>query len=219
MLPHDKAMAGHVLWLCAAAVTGFLVPFITVHYFAVSRDWYVLFHVVASGGLCLAYATWSRTSAAELIGDAGRGLRGALASGTMMIAFVLAGPSSSAPSGLALFWSLMWLGIAYAIVDASLLSVLPVLAVQRITSAGSHSPQRRFALALAASLLVTAAYHLGFPEFQGPRLLMTLVGNGILSLAYLATRSVIAPILGHVMLHLAAVIYGYSSALPVPPHY
>lgn len=217
--PQDRSAIGHVLWLCAAAAVGFLVPFVAVLHFGVPRNWYVLFHLVASGGLCLAYVLWSRTGAAELIGTPHRGFRGALAAGAMMIAFVVSGPSSSAPSGFELVWSLLWLGVVYAVVDAWLLSVMPVLVVWRIAAVGARLTRVTFAAALGASLLITAAYHLGFPEFQGPRLLMALIGNGILSVAYLGTRSAIAPVLGHVFLHATAVVYGYSSALPVPPHY
>ena len=87
--PRDGSAMDHILWLCAATAVAFLVPFVTVLHFAVPRDWYVLFHLVASGGLCLAYALWSRTGVAELIGTPNRGFRGALAAGAMMIAFVL----------------------------------------------------------------------------------------------------------------------------------
>jgi hypothetical protein len=35
------------------------------------------------------------------------------------------------------------------------------------------------ALAVSASLVITAAYHLGFPEFRGPELIGPLIGNGV----------------------------------------
>jgi hypothetical protein len=35
------------------------------------------------------------------------------------------------------------------------------------------------ALAISASLVITAAYHLGFPEFRGPELIGPLIGNGV----------------------------------------
>lgn len=41
----------------------------------------------------------------ELIGDPALGLRGGLVSGALMVVFVLAGPSSAAPRGLALAWA------------------------------------------------------------------------------------------------------------------
>ena len=42
-------------------------------------------------------------------------------------------------------------------------------------------------LGLAASLLVTALYHLGFAEFRGVALIQPLIGNAIVTLGKLAT--------------------------------
>lgn len=214
---------GQLAWLLAAAALGFLVTWVSVSLQALPRDTYVLMHLAVSGGLFAAYAIRSRTAFRELIGDSAAGLRGGLVSGALMIAFVLAGPSSAAPRGLALAWALFWLGIVYAIVDALLLSVLPVLIARRIAAAPGWAAEpgatKVLVAGLAASMLLTTTYHLGFPEFQGPRLLLALVGNGILTLGYLATRSALSPVIGHVLMHMCAVVYGYASALPVPPHY
>lgn len=213
----------HLTWLLAATALGFLVSWVSVSLYALPRDTYVLMHLVVSGGLFTAYAIRSRTALRELIGEPVLGLRGGLVSGALMIAFVLAGPSSAAPRGLALAWALLWLGIVYAVVDALLLSVLPVLIARRIAAvrgwSGEPGATEVLIAGLAASMLLTTTYHLGFPEFQGPRLLMALVGNGILTLGYLATRSALSAVVGHVLMHMCAVVYGYASALPVPPHY
>jgi hypothetical protein len=49
---------------------------------------------------------------------------------------------------------------------------------------------------------------------QGP-----LIGNAVLTLAYLLTGSSLAPIGGHVAMHIAAVLHGPGSAIQLPPHY
>jgi hypothetical protein len=75
------------------------------------------------------------------------------------------------------------------------------------------------AVALAASLAVTAAYHLGYPEFRGVVLAGPLIGNAGFTPAYLATFNPIAPVIGHVAMHMAAVWFAFDTAGQLPPHY
>ena len=71
-------------------------------------------------------------------------------------------------------WDILWLGVVYGIADALLLNVLPVVAVWRAFAhsgwtTGWPGKLAAGASSLVASLGVTAAYHLGYPEFQGPQ--------------------------------------------------
>jgi len=68
-------------------------------------------------------------------------------------------------------------------------------------------------------MLVTAVYHAGYPEFRGPQLSRPLVGNAVLTAGYLLTGSVATPLLGHVIMHGAAVLHGLETTLQLPPHY
>lgn len=128
------------------------------------------------------------------------------------------------PQGADLMFNLLWLGLVYGLVDGLLLSVLPIAATwQACTQLGwtERWPGRITAgvLALLASLLVTAAYHLGYPEFQGIAVFSPMFGVGVMSLAYLLSRSPLAPVLSHIAMHVAAVLYGLSTAIQLPPHY
>ena len=62
-------------------------------------------------------------------------------------------------------------------------------------------------------------YHLGFPEYRGAGLLAPVIGNGVLSLASLLTMSPIAAVLGHIAMHVTAVLHGINTAVQLPPHY
>jgi hypothetical protein len=73
-------------------------------------------------------------------------------------------------------------------------------------------------VALLSSLYVTAAYHLGYPEFRNRRVLLPVTGNGIMSLAYLLTMSPLAPVGAHAAMHVAAVLHGAESTVQLPPH-
>ena len=100
---------------------------------------------------------------------------------------------------------------------------MPVVAAQRALDwEHTHSWTKRAEIALFAlfaSLAVTAAYHLGYPEFRGPQILGPLIGNGILTGAYLVTGSPLAAVLPHLAMHVAAVLHGMESTMQLPPHY
>jgi hypothetical protein len=66
---------------------------------------------------------------------------------------------------------------------------------------------------------VTAAYHLGYAEFQGPALIQPLIGNTIMTMAYLLTASPVAALVAHIIMHTAAVIHGAETTFQLPPHY
>jgi hypothetical protein len=74
-------------------------------------------------------------------------------------------------------------------------------------------------LAIGASLVVTVAYHLGYPEFQSTDVRDPLIGNTIASLAYVATNNPLGAILSHVAMHVAAVLEGAEGTTQLPPHY
>jgi len=46
-----------------------------------------------------------------------------------------------------------------------------------------------------------------------------VIGNGVLSLAFLLTMSPLAAILPHIAMHITAMIHGRETTGQVPPHY
>jgi hypothetical protein len=48
---------------------------------------------------------------------------------------------------------------------------------------------------------------------------MVIIGVSVQSLAYLLTRSPLTPVIGHIAMHIAAVLYGINSVSQLPPHY
>lgn len=137
---------------------------------------------------------------------------------------MLGEPASARPGGASLAFDLLWLGLAYGMIDALLLSVLPVDAVmpmdpERPGLGVWAKPPIRCTAALLASIGVTVAYHAGFPEFRGPEMLGPLMGNAVITLAYLIGMSQLSPIVAHIALHLVAVVHAYSTSAPLPAHY
>ncbi len=111
----------------------------------------------------------------------------------------------------------MWL-------DALFLSVMPVFAIwQAFSGLGwTRSWLKRLVVggvAVAASLLVTVAYHWGYPEFRGPQVIAPAFGNGAMSLAYLLTTNPLAAVVRHIAMHMSVVLHGLNTAVQLPPHY
>ena len=210
-------------WPVVAAVAGGLTAAVFSGLLHWSRDAFVGVWLVVAGLTLAVWVTTGRWSpVVQLRRHRVAGLMVGLAAGALLALTVTRQPASAAPSGAAAAGPLMWLGLVYGTVDALMLNVLPVLSLYGARPAAELQGVGRLrwaAVALAGSLLVTAAYHLGFAEFRGATLLQPLVGNLIITLTYLLSGSPLAPIVAHVIMHAAAVLHGAATTSQLPPHY
>jgi hypothetical protein len=216
------AAVGHLSWIAAAAGLGFAVAVFGASILALPRDAFVLLHVAASGPFVLGYWRWARLGVRGFIRRWPLGLIAGAAAATFSVAFVVSQPASAGPSGATLVWSIAWLGVFYGVIDALLLTVLPVTAIWAIARSWRRGVLSVAGIALAsvaASIVVTAAYHLGFPEFRGAALVQPIIGNSVITLAYVLTGNRAAPIGAHIALHVASVLHAYETSVPLPPHY
>lgn len=151
------------------------------------------------------------------------GLVGGVILGAVLARQVLSQPASVRAGGLTLMGELLAFGLVYGIVDALMLTVVPVLSLYGMRQAGElRDPGARYRWALVAivgSVLVTTIYHAGFAEFRGPQLVQPIIGNVLITLSYLLTGSPVAPIASHVLMHAAAVVHGIATTVQLPPHY
>lgn len=214
-----------IAWLLGAAGAGFAAAAIFAALLRLPRNLFLLPYAVVSAAFLYAYFRSSAVDLAEHFRHKPLlGVLGAAVGGALVVSNVLSQPASRSPEGWELILAVLWLGVVYGVLDALLLSVMPVVAA-RLTFAQAGlttkpSGQVFAALfALAASLAVTAAYHLGYPEFRGPQVAGPLIGNAILTAAYLLTRSPLSATLAHVAMHVASVIHGIETTVQLPPHY
>lgn len=210
--------------MAAATILGFAVPAIFSARLGLPRDWFVAVYWLAVGFLLLGYTRGSGLDIARFLSRRWLwGVAGAVIVGAILVLGVRRMDPSPAAEGVALAWDLLWLGIVYGAVDALLLTVLPVASVLRAFATGGwaeHWPGRlaSWLAAGAASLGVTAAYHLGHVEFRGPQVAEPLVGNAIVTLGYLLAGNPFAAIGAHVVLHIASVFHGVDTTVTLPPH-
>ncbi len=216
---------GHLLWVLAAAILGFVIAAMFAGQLHLARSLYLVVYVVSVSAFLYGYIRWSGINVGHLLRYHWQwGLVAAVLVSVLMVGQVWSQPASPPPQGVELVFDLLWLGIIYGAADALLLNVFPVLATwQALSLLGWTKHWYGKVLvgtaAIGASLFVTAVYHLGYPEFQEPQVVFPVAVNGILSLSYLLTMSPLSAVLSHIAMHIAAVLHGISTTGQLPPHY
>jgi hypothetical protein len=210
-------------WIVGAAALAFATSAVFSGVFHLQRGVFVLPYFGVVAVFLFAFFRRSQVDWSTLTRGWLLGLVGAVGFGAFVVMNILSQPASAAPEGLDLAWSVLWFGIAYGLADALLLNVMPVIAIQGVRFWDERPGRSKLvlygAISLAASLAVTAAYHLGYAEFRGATLVAPVFGNALLTLSYLLTRSPLAPIGAHIAMHVAGVLHGMESVAQLPPHY
>lgn len=221
----NKAWYLYIGWIAAAALLGFLVSAVFAGVLRLPRNIYLIPYVVIAGLFIYAYVRWSGLAVADLVRHHWVwGLVGGLLLSAFTVNNILSQPVSPRSEEFPLAFDLLWSGVVYGLIDALLLSILPVLATWQAFSLLNWTaswPGKILVgvLAVAASLLVTAAYHLGYPEYRGGGLFGPAIGNTAMTLGYLVTNNPLAAILSHIAMHIAGVLHGPASVVQLPPHY
>ncbi len=216
----------YFLWIPIAALLGFAISALFAGRLHLPRNIYLIPYVGLVGIFFYAFLRWSNLSIVDLLRHNWYwGVIGAVAIGAFTVHNILSQPASTRADGLNLVFEISWVGIVYGLVDALLLSVLPVIATwQGFSALGwtSSFPGKILvgAIAILASLLVTVAYHLGYPECRvAGGLTGPTIGNGAMTLGYILTNNPITAIFSHIAMHIAGVLHGPATVLQLPPHY
>lgn len=215
----------YLFWVLAATLLGFVLTAVFAGRMRLSRRIFLVVYLVSTGVFLYAFASWSRVDLGALI--AHNWIWGVVAgtiAATFLVLNVRSQPDSQRLTGGALLFDLTWLGLVYGLTDALLLNVMPVLATWEAFSQLGWTDSwigmiAVGALALVASLLVTAGYHLGYPEFRNSTLGLVLVGNSLITLAYILPGNPLGAMMSHAIMHIAAVSQGPETTIQLPPHY
>jgi D-alanyl-D-alanine carboxypeptidase len=214
----------HWYWLGVGLGLLFLLPFALTDLVSLHRDLYYGIYigtVVAFVGAWIGCANDSPRAVLLRNWRAGVGLGAVFVAA--MVAIVLSEPATDRPDGLAFGAAVVWRGVLYGLADGLILSAFPILAVFA-AFAGTRLLERRpgkiavGALGLVVSLLFTAVYHLGYPDFRGEKLRKPLVGDVIWSLPTLVTLSPFGAPIAHAGLHVSAVMHTSQTDVFLPPH-
>jgi len=219
------AISPHWLWLAGGLGLAFLVPYVLTDVLAVNRD---LFYGLYALTVVALLAVWSRSTGYDLVAAVKRRWLAALVLGlgvgALLTAMVLRTEDATPrPDGLDLAAAIAWRGIVYGITDGLLLSVFPILVVFAAL-AGTRLNRRLAgkaaigAIALAASLAMTAVYHAGYSDFRSEKMTKPLTGDVLWSLPTLLTLNPIGAPIAHASLHTTAVLHSYETDTFLPPH-
>ena len=207
-------------------MVGFLVPYVLADRIGLQRDVYYGVYAVSVAGL---FIGWSRDTGQSLREMCARRwklamLLGLIAAGAMALLVTRQDVSGSHPGGLTLIGAIAWRGVVYGAADGLLLSAFPILLV---FAALKNTRLRKRAggviavgaVALVASMAMTAVYHAGYSDFRSSKLSKPLTGDLVWSIPTLATLNPIGAPIAHIGLHVSAVLHNYNSNLFLPPHH
>ncbi len=128
------------------------------------------------------------------------------------------------PGGLTFVASVAWRGVVYGDGDGLLLSAFPILLV---FAALKNTKLRKRAggviavgaVALIASIAMTAVCHAGYSDFPSSKIGKPVTGDLVGSIPTLATLNPIGAPIAHIGRHVSAVFHNYNSNLFLPPHH
>jgi hypothetical protein len=218
MFPFDRSLDAWVGlgWLGASFVAAFAVTYVATDLLRMRRAPYVALLAFVTGGFTAAFLAWSGAGARFWSYQWGWGLLGAALASILMILVSRRLPRLSKPQH---FLGLVaWEGVVYGAAEGVLLSVLPVAIMwQVLRSFGWTSTFEQVSagvLAILASIVLVVVHHLGYWEFRSKLMKYPVIMCTGLGVAYLLTGNVIAPIVGHIVLHVVMLRRGVE----LPPH-
>lgn len=211
----------HGAWFALVATVAFVVPYVGVSILDLQHDLYYLVYFAATAGLLVTYVRTERVDVRRIITSAWTWSLGlGVVVGLAEIRNVLGEEATGRPSGAYFVFELLWRGVTYGAVDALLMSVFPAFVAYSILRGrvGGFRGKLRFAaLALPLMLVITATYHLGYPQYREDGVGKPELGNTIISVPMLATANPIGSVVAHVTMHTTAVTHTYETPTFLPP--
>lgn len=223
---HVATDAGrHLRWLVGGFAFAFLVPFVLADVLDLPRDLYYAVYVV---GVAAFFGLWARATGQSL-GEMARHrwvlalVLGLAVAGLLTLVVLRTEDATSRPGGLELVGAVLWRGVAYGLADGLLLSAFPILVVFAMFAGtklrgGLAGTIAIGIAALAASLVMTAVYHVGYSDFRSEKLRKPVAGDVVWSVPTLVTLNPIGAPIAHAGLHTSAVLHSYETDTFLPPH-
>lgn len=208
-------------WFVLVAAVAFLVPFVGVSVLELQHDLYYLVYFAATAVSLVTYVRAEHVEVRRIFTRAWPwSLALGAAVGAAQVWNVLGEEATDRPEGAYFVFELLWRGVTYGAVDALLLSAFPGLiayTVLRGRVGGLRGKIRFTALALPLVLVITATYHLGYPQYREDGVRQPEIGNTMISLPMLATANPIGSVLTHASMHVTAVAHAYETDTFLPP--
>jgi hypothetical protein len=212
----------HLGWVALVCVVAFLVPYLGVSVLGLQHDVFYLGYFAVALALIGSYVRIEQVAVGDVFRERWRWSVGI---GVLLAAFLVFNVvntenGTGRPHGAYFLFELLWRGIGYALIDTLLLTAFPCLVAHTLLHGhvGGLAGKLRFtALALPLVILVTATYHLGYPQYRQDGLSRPETGNVLISIPTFATANPVGSFVAHVSQHVAAVSHAYESRIFNPP--
>jgi hypothetical protein len=212
----------HLVWFVLVCLVAFLVPFLGVSVLDMQHDAFYLVYFAITIALIAGYIRVEHVDVAEVIRIRRRWSFGI---GVVLASFLVFNVfntehATARPHGAYFAFELLWRGFGYGLIDTLLLTALPCLVAHRLLHGhvGGFKGKLRFtALCLPLVIIVTATYHLGYPQYRQDGISRPETGNVLISIPTFATANPVGSFVAHVSQHVAAVTHAYESKIFNPP--
>ena len=209
-------------WFVLVCTVAFLVPYLGVSVLSMQHDVYYLVYFAATIAVLAGYVRVEHVDALAVFRH--RWLW-SLGVGAVLAVFLVVNVfntehATARPRAAYFVFELLWRGIGYGLIDCLLLTVFPCLVAYQLLHGrvgGLRGKLRFTAVTLPLVIVVTATYHLGYPQYRQDGLSRPETGNILISIPAFATANPAGSILAHVSQHIAAVTHAYESRIFVPP--
>jgi hypothetical protein len=212
----------HLGWFALFCAVAFLVPYLSVTVLSLQHDAFYLAYFAVTIALVSAYIAVERVAVADVFLLRWRwsiGI-GAILAALLVFNVFSTEDATAHPRGAYFVFELLWRGVGYGLIDTLLLTVVPCLVAYQLLRGhidGLKGKLRFTALALPLVILVTATYHLGYPQYRQDGLSRPETGNVLISIPTFATANPVGSVVAHVSQHVAAVTHAYESRIFNPP--
>jgi hypothetical protein len=225
MHPLSRVMpraARQLCWFAVICAVAFLVPYLGVSVLALQHDIFYLVYFAVAVALVAAYVRVEGVAVAEVFRNRWRWslVLGGVFAVVLVFNIFKSEPATGRPHGAYFIFELLWRGLGYGLIDTLLLTVVPCLLAYALLHGhvGGVTGKLRFtALALPLVILVTATYHLGYPQYRQNGIGRPETGNILISIPTFATANPVGSFVAHASQHVAAVAHAYESRTFNPP--
>jgi hypothetical protein len=213
-VPESSGSAGGgspLLWLGAALILFFLVPFIGTDWLELQPDLYYLGYFTVAIAFFAAFVTLHASALRPLwTVNLWKSLLIGAVAGAALAFGIFNQAATPHPEGWTFGFQIIWRGLIYGSVDALTLYVFPAAVAFLLLRGNRQGLGRKAAfagLALGLSLLVTTTYHLGYTEYRGDTLKSPEIGAMVANVPTILTGNPLGAVLTHGTMHVSAVVH------------